>query len=119
MTVDQFFAPYPRARRLYDVLERAVHAVGDVQVKVTKSQVAFRRRKTFAWAWVPERALKREGLAPLVLSVGLSHRDGSPRWKEVAAPAPGHFTHHVELYRTADIDDEVRGWLKAAYDEAT
>jgi hypothetical protein len=52
--------------------------------------------------------------APLVLTLSFPYRHGSPRWKEIVEPAPGRFTHHLELYSTADIDDEVTGWLRDA-----
>jgi hypothetical protein len=55
---------------------------------------------------------------PLVLSVFLRRRDASPRWKEVVEPARGRFTHHLELNALADLDDEVRTWLREAWDVA-
>jgi hypothetical protein len=66
---------------------------------------------------MPEQYLHRSA-APLVLTVGLRRRDPSPRWKQVVEPAPGRFTHHLVLYATADLDDEVRGWLREAWEEA-
>jgi hypothetical protein len=81
---------------------------------VTKSQIAFRRRVAFAWAWVPARYLRGQ-VAPLVLTIALRHLDASPRWKEIVEPAPGRFTHHLELHAIADIDAEVRGWLRDAW----
>jgi hypothetical protein len=86
-------------------------------MRVTKSQVAFRRNKAFAWAWTPDRYLHGKH-APLVLTLGFPYRDGSPRWKEIVEPKPGRFTHHLELYSTTDIDDEVRTKLRAAWDAA-
>jgi Domain of unknown function (DUF5655) len=53
--------------------------------------------------------------APLVLTLSLRRRDLSPRWREIVEPAPGRFTHHLELRSTADIDDEVRSWLQEAW----
>ena len=50
-----------------------------------------------------------------MLTLSLQRRDPSPRWKEVVEPAPGRFTHHLELYTTADIDDEVLDWLREAW----
>ncbi len=60
----------------------------------------------------------RRAPTPLVLTVLLGRRDGSPRWKEVVEPAPGRFTHHLELQTSAEIDDEVRAWLQEAWDAA-
>ena len=46
------------------------------------------------------------------------HRDPSPRWKEIVEPAPGRFTHHLELWTAGDMDNEVRDWLQEAWTEA-
>ena len=43
----------------------------------------------------------------------------SPRWKEIVEPAPGRFTHHLELYFADDVDDQVRCWLHEAWESAT
>jgi hypothetical protein len=86
-------------------------------VQVTKSQVAFRRRKAFAWAWRPEQYLRRRA-APLVLSVALRRRDASARWKQIVEPARGRFMHHLELYTLADVDEAVRGWVSEAWEQA-
>lgn len=122
MHLDEFFAGYDESRRVFDALRAAIEALeteasGVVEVRVTKSQVAFRRRKAFAWAWVPDRYLGG-GHAPLVLTLSFAERDGSPRWKQIVEPAPGRFTHHLELWSEREIDDEVRGWLQAAWEAA-
>lgn len=77
-------------------------------MRVTKSQVAFRRRVGFAYAWMTAMVLRR-GDVPLVLTIGLRRRDPSSRWKEVVEPASGRFTHHLELRTASEVDDEVRG----------
>jgi hypothetical protein len=53
-----------------------------------------------------------------VLTVALRRRDTSPRWKEIVEPVPGRFTHHLELFTAAGIDDQVRTWLHEAWDAA-
>lgn len=117
MTLDEYFAGHEASRPLYDALHAAVRALGSVGVRVTKSQVAFRRTRAFAWAWIPDRYLKG-GHAPLVLTVALCRRDTSPRWKEVVEPAAGRFTHHLELRAPADVDAQVRRWLREAWEQA-
>lgn len=116
-TLDEFFAGHEHSRQLFEALRQAVGAIGSVEVRVTKSQVAFRRRKAFAWAWMPGQYLCGR-TAPLVLTLYLYRRDASPRWKEIVQPTPGRFTHHLELYAIQDIDDEVRLWLGEAWDAA-
>ena len=91
-----------------------IDTIGPAELRVTRSQIAFRRRVAFAWAWLPARYLRGQ-VAPLVLTLSFRHRDASPRWKEIVEAAPGRFTHHVELYAITDIDDEVRDWLRSAW----
>lgn len=116
MTLDEFFAGYEGAQPIFDALHAALETLGPVEVRVTRSQVAFRRRRPFAWAWVPARYLGRG--APLVLTLSFDHPHRSPRWKEIVEPAPGRFTHHLELWAADEIDDEVRGWLREAWNAA-
>ena len=60
----------------------------------------------------------RGNTAPLVLTIFLPRHDTSRRWKEVVEPAPARFTHHLELTDAADLDEEVRGWLREAWQAA-
>jgi hypothetical protein len=117
MTLDDFFRDRDGSRRIFDALGAAVDSAGPAEVRVTKSQVAFRRRIAFAWAWMPDVYLG-PGHAPLVLTVALRRRDASPRWKQVVEPVPGRFTHHLELSCPEEIDDEVRAWLEEAWQAA-
>lgn len=95
------------------VREDLTETFADVEVRTSRSQVAFRRRRGFAVLWRPGRHLAHPG-AEVVLSVLLERRADSPRWKEVVQPAPGRWQHHLEVHAATDIDDEVRGWLHEA-----
>jgi hypothetical protein len=117
MPLDDFFRGRDESRRIFDMLRAAVDVIGPTDLRVTKSQAAFRRRVSFAWAWMPDVYLG-PGHAPLVLTVALRRRDPSPRWKQVVEPAPGRFTHHLELRSPEEIDDEVRAWLAEAWQAA-
>ena len=117
MTLDDFFDGRNESRLIFDTLRAADAAVGEAELRVTKSQVAFRRRRAFAWAWIPGTYLRGRH-APLVLTVSLRRRDSSTRWKEIIEPRPGRFTHHLELYTPSDIDDQVRTWLREAWADA-
>ena len=118
MTLDEFFAGHEDSRQIFEALRSAIEDLGPVEMRITKSQVAFCREKAFAWTWMPA-AYLRGRHAPLVLTLSLRWRNPSPRWKEIVEPKPGRFTHHLELYSTADIDDEVRSWLRAVWEAAT
>lgn len=117
MTLDDFFAGQEESRLIFESLRSALGDIGKTEFRVTKSQVAFRRHRAFAWAWVPSKYLRGKH-APLVLTISLWRRDSSPRWKEIVKPTPGRFTHHLELNSPSDIDDEVRMWLQEAWADA-
>jgi len=117
MILDDFFAGQEESKLIFDTLHSALDDIGKTEFRVTKSQVAFRRRRAFAWAWMPGTYL-RGRRAPLVLTISLRHQDPSARWKEIVEPAPGRFTHHLELRSPTDIDDEVRSWLQKAWADA-
>ena len=117
MTPEEPFAGHPLALAVLDVVRSLLAPYDDVQVRTTTSQVGFRRRRGFAYLWLPGRYLARPA-ADVVLSVVLDRRDGSPRWKEVVHPSPAHWMHHLEVTAVADIDDEVAGWLREAAERA-
>jgi hypothetical protein len=114
MTLDEFFAGYAESRAIFQSVGDAIAGCGAAELRVTKSQIAFYRRRAFAWAWMPGLYL-HGNCAPLVLTLSLRYRDSSPRWKEIIEPRPGRFTHHLELRSPSDIDDAVRSWLLEAW----
>ena len=117
MTIDAFFEGRAESRRIYEAIARRIALIGKATIRVSKSQVAFRRRRNFAVVWVPGRYLAGDS-APLVLSLSFPHQDSSRRWKEIVPVGPGRFTHHLELFNASDIDAQVQGWLQSAWDAA-
>jgi len=95
-------------------LRNVIESIGPAEIRVTKSQIAFYRKKAFAWAWIPGKYLRGRG-APLVLTLSFHQRNTSPRWKEIVEPSRGRFTHHLELYSARDIDNGVHDWLHEAW----
>jgi len=115
--LEHFFTSREASIHLFESVRAAVVAAGPVDVRATTSEVAFRRRKGEAFAWVPH-MYRRKGGLPLVLTIGLRRRDGSPRWAGVDEWSPGRFAHRLDLYDESQIDDEVRGWLREAWEQA-
>lgn len=114
MNVDEFFTGYELSRPLFDALKAVIDDIGPAEQQVTKSQIAFRRRKAFAWAWIPDKYLHGRH-ALLVLSIALPYRDDSPRWKQIVEPSPGRFMHHLEWHAETDIDQQIRARLREAW----
>lgn len=118
-TVAEFFADAPLGVAVHDAIIRALTDGGAaVEVRVSRSQVAFRARRGFAWLWRPPMYL-RDPAADVVLSIALERADSSPRFKEVAHPSPRVWQHHLELHGVGDIDDDVVAWLREARDSAS
>lgn len=115
---DYFTSADPLARELFEAVRAAIEPLGEIEIRPTKSQVAFARRLAFAWTWMPAQYLRGSKLAPLVLTLDLPRHDESPRFKQIVEPRLGRFTHHLELYSTKDLDDEVLRWLREAWEHA-
>jgi hypothetical protein len=115
-TPEDLFEGHDDGLRVLREVESAVRALGEVEVRVTASQVQLRRRKGFAYVWRPGRYVAND--VPAVLSIALDHDLGSPRFKEVAHPSPAVWMHHLEVWAVDEVDAEVRGWLAEAYDQA-
>jgi len=97
-------------RPVYDALEAYARTLGgDVEISPKKTSVAFRRSKNFA---VVTPATKSR------IDLGLNLK-GMPGAGRLLAEKPGSMcTHKVQLEATADFDDEVKTWLKDAYERA-
>ena len=117
MTIEDFFDGVPETARLMGAVMALLDSIGPFSLRVSKSQIAICRKKPFAWVWIPGRYL--HGMtAPLVLSIAFSTRHPSPRWKEVAPVSKKRLMHHLELHTRNDLDDEVAGWLRSAWESA-
>jgi hypothetical protein len=107
MTPEEHVAGHPLALAVFGAVRDLIDAMGGAEVRTTKSQVAFRRRRGFAYLWLPGRYLI-DPAADVVLSIVLGRHDPSPRWKQVAHPSPKVWMHHLEVIEIAEIDDEWR-----------
>lgn len=117
MTPEEHVAGHPVAVAALDRVRVLLRELGPVEEGASTSQVAFRRRRGFAWLWLPGRYLAHPS-AEVVLSIALGRRDPSPRFKQVVQSSPAHVMHHLEVHDPADLDDEVAGWLREAFDRA-
>ncbi|MEU4689965.1 DUF5655 domain-containing protein [Actinoplanes sp. NPDC023714] len=115
-TPEEFFGGEPTGLAIYRAVREVVESLGAAEVRVGKSQIAFRRRKGFAYVWRPGKYLKSD--VPAVLSFGLPSELHSPRFKEVAHPAARVWMHHLELREPGQVDAEVRRWLAEAFAKA-
>jgi hypothetical protein len=114
---EHLFAHEPGAFEVYQAVRALLEGLGPVDVRTSRSQVAFRHRRGFAFLWLPVEWARRPGVL-VVLSIAFRQRVESARWKQIAHPAPTTWMHHLEIEAVTDIDAEVGGWLRRAHDEA-
>ncbi|MEQ8558731.1 MAG: DUF4287 domain-containing protein [Henriciella sp.] len=97
-------------RPIYEALEAYAKSLGDdVGIAPKKTSVAFRRSKNFA---VVTPATKTR------VDLGLNLK-GEPGTLRLIDEKPGSMcTHKIKLQAVEEVDDEVKAWLKAAYEKA-
>lgn len=111
-TPEQVFSGSPRGLDLFHAVEKLLAAPTPPAIRATKSQVAFREKRGFAYLWWPGRYVASE--VPAVLSIALPRRIPSARFKEIVNPSTGVWMHHLELHSEEELDAEVAGWLLEA-----
>lgn len=115
-TPEEVFRGSAEGLQLYLEVLALLEALVPASVQATKSQIAFRNRRGFAYVWHPGRYVRSD--VPAVLSIVLPRRIDSGRFKEIVHTSPTLWLHHLELRSAADLDAEVAGWLREAYDHA-
>jgi hypothetical protein len=110
---EESFGGHPDAGRIHNAVCALLERIGPCTCRVTRSQVAFRRRVGSAYLWLPGRWLRRPSSA-VVLSSVLRRPDSSPRVKKVAHPAEHLWAAHLEIRSVEDLDGEVEAWLREA-----
>ena len=115
-TPEAFFEGSPAGLEIFKTVVGVAKDLGQINVRVTKSQIALRRRRGFAYVWRPGQYIKSE--VPAVLSIALPRHLSSSRFKEVVHPSAAVWMHHLELRKGGDVDDEVRSWMQEAYEAA-
>ena len=114
-----FFDGKPLELALYEALFRHLEMeFSEASVRVQKSQISFYGRHLFSAASIPVRRKKSWPEHCIVLTIGLSHQLDSPRVAVATEPYPGRWTHHILLSDEAQIDGELLGWLREAWEFA-
>lgn len=95
-------------RPVYERLIAAVREFGDdVQVSPKKTAVSLRRNKQFAVI---------EAASAVRVQLGINLRDADPT--ERLRAAGGMYTHRVDVRSLDEVDAELLGWMREAYDLA-
>jgi len=84
-TAEDFFAGHPDALAAFTEVYAMVGRLGRFDVRFSKSQAAFRRKRGFAYMWMPGQYLA-EPTAEVVLSIALGRLAESERFQGGCAP---------------------------------
>lgn len=112
-----FFDGHMEALPLYEAFATQIEQFGEVTVRVQKTQISFSNRHNFAFvSFLPARKAKDRPKSYITVTFGLDHRVDSPRIDIATEPYPNRWTHHVLISSAEELDHELMGWIKEAYD---
>ena len=111
-----FFNEKPAALPLYEAFAaRLLSEIGNVTVKVQKTQISFSNRHNFAFvSFLPARKAKDRPKTYITVTFGLRSKKESPRIDAASEPYPNRWTHHMLIASTEEFDGELMGWIKEA-----
>ena len=110
-----FFDREPLGLALFELLyEQAMTRWLLQHCACIKTQITFSDPRGYLFASRPRR---RGG--GLMVTFGLSAPLESPRLFAVANPAPGRYTHHVQVADPADIDGQLMQWIAWSHEDMT
>lgn len=112
-----FFDRMPSLLPVYAALRRQVlERCPGTSIRVSRTQISFCSKYIFAMASLPWRRVKGWPEEYLLVSFGLGYKKESPRIAQAVEAYPGRWTHHLLALSPGDIDAELLGWLREAFD---
>ena len=111
LVATQYKGPKANLLPVYEALVKMVEAFGsDVEISPKKTYVSLRRNKQFA-------LIKPASKDRVDLGINLKGQKAGKRL-EAAGSFGGMVSHRVRLCRKRDVNAELEGWLRKAYDVA-
>jgi uncharacterized protein DUF5655 len=105
---DQFIGQAPNVRAIYDRLVAQLRRFGVVHEEPKKMSIHLANRSGFAGVHTRKNYL--------ILTIRSDHLIDSPRIVKSEQVSKSRYHQEVKLQTPEDVDTEVLGWLKAAYD---
>ena len=97
---------------LFEGFSALVRECGPVQVAPAKTRIGFQVRMIFA-------AVNKVSDKNLEAHVVLTRRLKHPRFTRIETMTTKCYVHHFRVESLSELDDEVRSWLKEAYQVGT
>ena len=93
---------------MYGKLINELHKFGQIKIEPKKTSIHLGNRFGFAGVYT-----RRDYIN---LEVHLNYKLTSKRVSKVEQASPNRYHHTIKISSTKDIDKELLGWLKEAYD---
>jgi hypothetical protein len=106
---DIYTGPRAALRPIHDSIMGVVDGWGDFEVAPKKGYVSLRRKRQFAMIGPGTNSR---------VDVGLNMKGTSGTDRLVEQKPGGMCSHQVRLTSTDEVDDQLLGWIRAAYDAA-
>ncbi len=102
-----FIGRSPEVRKLFDAFAAAVHKCGPVTVIPEKTRITFQVRMSFAAV-----SARKDYLVGHFV---FARQIINPRFGRVETISARNHVHHFRLRSVDEIDEQFRGWIRAAY----
>jgi hypothetical protein len=99
---------------LFNHLVNEYKQIGDVRLHPAKSMISFAARKRFAYV-----IQLGKNFVDVVFPFKQAHEDNLCFSKIKPVPGSDDFNHHFRMYYKEDINDEVRMYMKMAYESGS
>ena len=99
---------------LFDHLVKTFNEIGVITVGTTKSMVTFGATKKFAYV-----IQLGKNFIDVVIPFKEAYHDNLCFNKIKAVPASDDYNHHLRIYFKEDLNDEVKIYMKQAYENAS
>jgi hypothetical protein len=104
-----YTGPKASLRPIHDKLMAEINHFGDFEIAPKKGYVSLRRKKQFAMIGPATKSRVEVGL-------NMKGLDGTERL--TVMPAGGMCNYTIKLSDAAEVDDELIGWIRTAYESA-
>lgn len=104
------YAQKPQLYKIYKQLDKYIKSLGkDIEVAPKKNSVSYIQGRQFALI---------QPTTKTRIDLGLKIKDQTPTGKlETSGPFGTMCTHRIQLTKDSDIDQEVKDWIKTAYNK--
>ncbi|SHH06676.1 DUF5655 domain-containing protein [Pedobacter caeni] len=96
---------------LFDHLIMTFKSIGDVEYHAAKTMIAFSNRINFAYV-----IQMGKDFIDIVLPFKQPYEDNLCFRKIKPVPGSDDYNHHLRIYHMEDLNEEVTGYLKMAYE---